>query len=106
MTDPNALLLKANLKTLRLPTMLAEHAKLAREAAARDEGYDAYLLRLTELEVAARTANATAARIRAAAFPVVKELDTFDFTAVPGCPSSGCWSWPAGRGWTGGPTAA
>ena len=64
--------------------MLAEYDKLAREAATRDEPYDAYLLRLTELEVAARTANAIAARVRAAGFPVVKEFDTFDFTAVPG----------------------
>ena len=68
MPDPNALLLKADLKHLRLPTMLAEHDKLGREAAARDESYDAYLLRLTEPEVAARTANAIAARIRAAGF--------------------------------------
>lgn len=41
------------------------------------------MLRLTELEVAARGANAVQARIRLADFPVAKELDTFDFTAVP-----------------------
>jgi DNA replication protein DnaC len=63
--------------------MLAEHEKLAREAAERNEPYDAYLLTLTELEVAARTANAIASRIRAATFPVLKEFDTFDFTAMP-----------------------
>jgi DNA replication protein DnaC len=86
MADPNALLLRANLKQLRLPTMLAEWEKLAREAADRDEAYDAYLLRLTELEVTARSANAVAARIRAAGFPVLKDFDTFDFTATPGLP--------------------
>ena len=86
MSDPNALLLKSNLKQLKLPTMLAEYDQLAREAAGRNESYDAFLLRLTELEVATRTANATAARIRAAAFPVVKELDAFDFTATPSVP--------------------
>ena len=64
--------------------MLAEWEKLAREAADRDEPYDAYLLRLTELEVAARSANAVASRIRAAGFPVPKEFDAFDFAAVPG----------------------
>lgn len=64
--------------------MLAEWEKLAREAAERDESYDSYLLRLTELEVAARTANAIDTRIRSAGFPVMKEFDTFDFTAVPG----------------------
>jgi len=80
------MLLDAHLKALRLPMMLAEHAKLAREAAERDEPYHAYLLRLTELEVAARTANALAARIRSAGFPVHKEFDTFDFTALPSLP--------------------
>ena len=86
MSEANALLLKANLKQLRLPTMLAEWDKLAREAADRDEPYDAYLLRLTELEVAARSANAVTARIRAAGFPVLKDFDTFDFTAAPNLP--------------------
>jgi DNA replication protein DnaC len=86
MTETTPLLLKANLKQLKLPTMLAEHDKLAREAASRDESYDSYLLRLTELEVATRTANAIAARIRSAGFPVLKEFDTFDFTALPNVP--------------------
>ncbi len=86
MSDPNTMLLQANLRQLKLPTMLAEHDKLAREAAEHDESYHAYLLKLTELEVATRTTNAIAARIRAAAFPVTKELDTFDFTATPSVP--------------------
>ena len=83
MNDANARMLKANLKQLRLPTMLAEWEKLAREAAARNQSYDAYLLQLTELEVASRSANAIAARIRAAGFPALKDFDTFDFTATP-----------------------
>jgi DNA replication protein DnaC len=86
MTEPNALLRKANLKHLQVPTVLAGYEKLARDAAARDEPYEAYLLTLTELEVAARSANAVAARIRAAGFPVVEEFDTSDFTAVPSPP--------------------
>jgi DNA replication protein DnaC len=86
MTQPTALLLRANLKQLKLPTMSAECEKLAREAAAQDEPYEAYLLRLTELEVAARSANALAGRIRAAAFPVAKDFDTYDFSALPGLP--------------------
>src|SRR5438105_9483653 len=77
------LLLRSNLKQLRLPTMHAEFEKLAREAAAANEGYEQYLLRLTELEVAARAGNAVQARIRQADFPVAKDFDTFDFTAVP-----------------------
>ena len=86
MTQPTALLLRANLKQLKLPTMLAECEKLAREAAANNQPYEDYLLRLTEQEVAARGANALAARIRAAAFPVHKDFDTYDFSALPGLP--------------------
>ncbi len=66
--------------------MLGEWEKLAREAAAQNEPYEGYLLRLTEAEVTTRAANALAARIRAACFPVVKDFDTFDFTAVPSVP--------------------
>src|SRR5829696_2009307 len=92
------LLLKSNLKQLKLPTMLAEWEKLAREAAAKNEAYEGYLLRLTEAEVATRSANALASRIRAAGFPVVKDFDTFDFAALPSVPkqkvlelSRGAW---------------
>lgn len=66
--------------------MLSEWEKLAREAAAKNEGYENYLLRLTEAEVTARAANALANRIRGAGFPVVKDFDTFDFAALPSVP--------------------
>ena len=84
--ETTPLLLRRNLKQLKLPTMLGEWEKLAREAASKNEAYESYLLRLTEVEMTTRSANALAARIRAAAFPVVKDLDTFDFTAVPSVP--------------------
>lgn len=83
MSQSQTLLLKSNLKQLRLPTMGAEFEKLAREAASNNEGYETYLLRLTELEVATRSANTLAARIRQAGFPVSKDFDTYDFTVVP-----------------------
>lgn len=79
-------MLKTNLKQLRLPTMCAEFEKLAREAAAANEDYQQYLLRLTELEVTARASNALQARIRAASFPLAKDFDTYDFSAVPNVP--------------------
>ena len=66
--------------------MLAEWEKLAREAAAKNESYEGYLLRLTEAEVTTRAANALANRIRAAGFPVVKDFDTFDFSVIPSLP--------------------
>ncbi len=75
-------LLKTNLKQLRLPTISSEFEKLAREAASANEGFEQYLLRLTELEIAARQSNALKMRIKQAAFPIIKDLDNFDFTAL------------------------
>jgi DNA replication protein DnaC len=86
MTDANTLLLKANLKHLRLPTMHAEFEALAREAATANENYQQYLLRLTELEVTARAANVLKARIKQASFPAIKDFDSYDFTAQPSLP--------------------
>jgi DNA replication protein DnaC len=83
MPDHSLALLRANLKQLRLPTVLAEFEQLAREALDSGQSYAQHLLRLTELEVAARTANALAARIKQAGFPTGKSLETFDFTATP-----------------------
>jgi DNA replication protein DnaC len=83
MGDLNLPLLKANLKQLRLPTILAECEKLAREAAESNQTYEEYLLRLTESEVSTRAANALASRIRQASFPVEKDLDSYDFSASP-----------------------
>jgi DNA replication protein DnaC len=76
--------LKTNLKLLRLPTISAEFEKVAREAATSNQDYEQYLLSLTELEVASRSANALQTRIRNASFPLHKDFDTYDFTAVPG----------------------
>ena len=77
------MLVKSNLKHLRLPTMHAEFEKLAREAASANESYEQYLLRLTELEVANRAANVLQARIKQADFPTIKDFDTYDFSALP-----------------------
>lgn len=63
--------------------MLGEYAKLSREAAEKDQDYESYLLKLAELEVNQRGANAITARIKNASFPVLKDLETFDFTLAP-----------------------
>ncbi len=83
MSDASVMLLKTNLNRLRLPTISAEFQALAREAATANESYDRYLLRLTELEVAARQTNALKARVKQAGFPVHKDFDTYDFSAIP-----------------------
>lgn len=83
MSDPVTELVKAHLKQLRLPAMARELERLSREAAASDTSYEQFLLRLAEAELGTRAANALEKRIKDAAFPVVKDLDTYDFAAMP-----------------------
>jgi len=76
------MLLDTNLKELRLPTFLQNYRKFAEEAAQANHGYDRFLLVLTEQEVAQRERNRIARRIKAARFPVLKELADFDFSCI------------------------
>jgi DNA replication protein DnaC len=84
MADVTIDLLKARFRQLHLPTMGAEFEKLARDAAATNQTFVEFLLSLTELELAARDAGAVARRIKQAGFPVLKDFDTYDFSALPG----------------------
>ena len=79
----STLLLDAHLKALRLPTFLREYDKVARQCA--HEGLDCprYLFRLCELALLDREQRATERRIKAAKFPVLKSLETFEFRAIP-----------------------
>ena len=81
--DTPQLLLEHHLKALRLPTILREYDKVARQCAQEQAVFPRYLLRLTELELLDRDRRATERRIRQAKFPVVKSLDSFDFLAIP-----------------------
>jgi hypothetical protein len=63
------LLLEHHLKALRLPTMLREYDRVARQCAAEDIDYPGYLLRMTELELLDRERRATERRIGQAKFP-------------------------------------
>ncbi len=83
MVDPTIDVLKDHFRQLRLPTMGQEFEKLARDAAATNQNFFQFLLRLTETELATRAANAIATRIKNAEFPVLKDFDTYDFTALP-----------------------
>nr|WP_025290547.1 IS21-like element helper ATPase IstB [Sphingomonas sanxanigenens] len=76
-------LLAHHLKQLKLPTVLREYEKVARECARDGVDHPRYLLRLIELELIDRERRTVERRIRAARFPAVKSLDTFDFTAIP-----------------------
>ncbi len=81
--DTPQLLLEHHLKGLRLPTMLREYDRVARQCAVEDVDYSRYLLRMTELELLDRERRAIERRIRQAKFPVTKSLDSFDFLAMP-----------------------
>ena len=76
-------LLAHHLKQLKLPTVLREYEKVARECARDGVDHPRYLLRLIELELIDRERRTVERRIRAARFPAVKSFDTFDFTAIP-----------------------
>jgi DNA replication protein DnaC len=76
-------LLAHHLKQLKLPTILREYDKVAREAGREGIDHAAYLLRLVELELIDRERRVVERRICQARFPAVKSLDTFNFTAIP-----------------------
>lgn len=77
------LLLKHHLKQLKLPTFLAEYERQAQDCARSGIDHVRYLLRLAELELIERERRMVERRIRAARFPAVKSLDSFDFIAIP-----------------------
>lgn len=79
----NTMLLETYLKQLRLPSFLQNYRKFAEDAAQTHLTYDRYLLALAEQEVARREENRRLRRIKAARFPVLKELADFDFSCVP-----------------------
>ena len=81
--DKPVLLLEHHLKRLKLPTFLREHEKMAIICRGEKTDYQTYLLRLAELEAIDRERRAADRRIRAAKFPIIKTLDTFDFGAQP-----------------------
>ena len=56
---------------------------MAARCAAENADHPQYLLRLAELELIDRHQRMVERRIRAARFPTVKSLDTFDFPAIP-----------------------
>jgi DNA replication protein DnaC len=81
--QPPQLLLAHHLKAMKLPTFLREYDRLAKHCAQEGTDFPTYLLRLCEQELIDRERRLIERRIRAARFPTVKSLDSFDFTAIP-----------------------
>ena len=76
-------LLDTYLRQLRLPTFLKNYALFAADAASNNRDHVRFLLALAEQEVHQREINMIQRRVKAARFPVLKELADFDFSALP-----------------------
>lgn len=74
-------LLEHYLKQLKLPTMLREYRTFAQSCSKQRSDYPGYLLKLCEKESLERQKRAMDRRIKAADFPLLKTIDSFDFTA-------------------------
>ncbi len=83
MSEKATVLLEHHLRELKLPTFLREYGKVAGVCAAEGVDHPGYLLRLAELELIDPRHRMVDRRIKAARFPAVKSLDTFDFLAMP-----------------------
>lgn len=79
--DPHALL-NSQLATLQLAYLRENYDKLAAQAAAKQMSHVDYLAELVEGELHRREQRSVQRRVRAARLPVLKSLDSFD------------WSWP------------
>lgn len=73
-------------RRLRLPTLGAQFARLAQEAAKQGQSHLDYMEALLEAELEERDRNAIARRIVEAHFPKVKALDEFEFQKAPQVP--------------------
>lgn len=82
-TAPPTVLLDHYLKQLKLPSMSRECRSLAATCAKEKADYLTYLLRLTERELIDRERRAADRRIKAARFPILKTLESFDFAKQP-----------------------
>jgi DNA replication protein DnaC len=76
-------LLEEYLHHLRLPTFVKNYRLFAADAAQNNLDYPRYLLALAEQEISRREANLLQKRLKAAHFPLNKEMADFDFSAVP-----------------------
>lgn len=79
----SVVLLHHHLKALRLPTIGSECEKVAERAARDNTDHLSYLLQLLELELLERERRAAERRLKAARFPTLKSLESFDFAARP-----------------------
>ena len=78
------LLLEGYLKDLRLHSFTRNYDAFAEDAAQSNQAYHHFLLALAQQEVIERDHKRQQQRLRAAKFPILKELTDFNFAAIPG----------------------
>ena len=76
-------LLESYLKQLGLPAFSQQYRRLAADATRTQASYEQYLFALVEQEVLKREQQRLQRLMRAARFPVLRDLADFDFAAIP-----------------------
>lgn len=77
------MVLKKNLKQLRLPMMVKEVDRSVRQAEESQISYEEFLLQLTENELASRAENTHRRRLQESRFPQLKPIEMFDMASAP-----------------------
>jgi DNA replication protein DnaC len=78
--------LEASLRELKLPMFLHHYQTYAQDAARAGLSFERYLLALCEAEMAEREVRHIEHAIKMAKLPFVKEITTYDFSAVENLP--------------------
>lgn len=76
-------ILESYLRKLYLSAMMRHYEAFAAEAAQSNQSYSRYLLALAEQELLERDVRRCERRVKEAKFPVLKDLSSFDFAAIP-----------------------
>jgi len=84
MKEASRMILKQNLKELKLTAMARDMDAYLRQAVDTGMDYADLLAELTTAELQARAENRLTRRVRDAKFPLIKPVDTFDLDSAPG----------------------
>ncbi len=76
--------IRTHARQLKMPALGRAFEELARQAREEHWSYEDYLHEALAVELASRAESAVKQRLRAAAFPELKTLDQFDFSAADG----------------------
>ena len=96
--DTPRVLLEHHLKALRLPTVLREYDKVARQSAEEKADFPTYLLRLTELELLDRDRRCPTRRM-SRGVSGGQESGRLRFPRCSSPAKTWCWTWPAASSW-------